>query len=156
MQPVVTPFELEIALSLVEPWNGRYILDFDAVLQEAGAFESTEQRSSDEEDAPSFSLVSGAYRQKKTYGGTSTEHPVEKASEAMGPVIIRNQQNAVSSVINSASGELCTHLFSVWKLTTLPRRVYAATNVEGSRDANRRGRALTLGTGSHRNRKRIP
>ncbi|CCA66417.1 related to DPH2-diphtheria toxin resistance protein [Serendipita indica DSM 11827] len=102
MQPVVTPFELEIALGLVEQWNGRYILDFDAVLQEASAFKSTEQRSSDEEDAPSFSLVSGAYRQKKKYGGTGKEYP---ETEGEGAIVIRNQENAVGNIIESASSE---------------------------------------------------
>lgn len=32
MQPIVTPYELEIALQIDQTWTGKYVLDFEQLL----------------------------------------------------------------------------------------------------------------------------
>lgn len=34
LRPIVTPFELEIALRTEQSWTGRYVLDFEKVIAE--------------------------------------------------------------------------------------------------------------------------
>jgi diphthamide biosynthesis protein 2 len=36
LRPIITPYELEIALKVEQSWSGRYILDFDVLLAEHG------------------------------------------------------------------------------------------------------------------------
>jgi diphthamide biosynthesis protein 2 len=38
-KPIVTPFELEVALQVEQSWSGKYVLDFEKLLaeHEAGA-----------------------------------------------------------------------------------------------------------------------
>lgn len=77
MRPIVTPFELEVALQVEPDWTGKYVLDFEELL--AGAQEKTpelqkgktgsDEEEDEDEDRPVFSLVSGKYRQAKQYGG---------------------------------------------------------------------------------------
>lgn len=76
MRPIVTPFELEVALQVHPDWTGKYVLDFEELLAQAQV-KTPESRKGktgsdddeDDEDRPSFSLVSGKYRQAKQYGG---------------------------------------------------------------------------------------
>lgn len=93
LRPIITPYELEIALKAEQSWTGRYVLDFERLLN-AGpsgmlpsssvfpprrlsvisfAEESPESREADEEDPdqPVFSMVTGKYRHAKRYGGAS-------------------------------------------------------------------------------------
>uniref|UniRef100_H3GMD4 2-(3-amino-3-carboxypropyl)histidine synthase subunit 2 n=1 Tax=Phytophthora ramorum TaxID=164328 RepID=H3GMD4_PHYRM len=64
-KPIVTPYELQLALSPTEEWDGQYKTDFREVIP---ALEQTaqivEQADGDDEDAdkPFFSLVSGTYK----------------------------------------------------------------------------------------------
>ncbi|KAJ2499692.1 Diphthamide biosynthesis protein 2 [Coemansia sp. RSA 1972] len=63
-QPVVTPYELLLALARSREWTGDYITDFHAFLNEL------DQRTDDvssEEDVPHFSLVTGTLRQARRY-----------------------------------------------------------------------------------------
>jgi diphthamide biosynthesis protein 2 len=82
LSPIVTPFELELALQDEMAWTGRYVLDFEAILAESKAaknadtsvddpsIQQVDDTGSDHDiDQPRFSLVSGKYRQAKVYGG---------------------------------------------------------------------------------------
>lgn len=84
MKPIVTPWELEVALGERE-WitggeKGQYTLDFKSVLldsqkegegangQEQSLAGDGDNEESDDPDAPVFSTVTGTYRYRRTYG----------------------------------------------------------------------------------------
>ncbi|KAG6822471.1 hypothetical protein H0H92_013775, partial [Tricholoma furcatifolium] len=84
LRPIVTPFELEVALQSTPNWTGRYVLNFESLLEDASqdkpedgstsasAPDEGGEDESDEEDQdpdrPVFSLVTGTYRKAKRYG----------------------------------------------------------------------------------------
>lgn len=121
-KPIVTPFELEIALGKDVSWTGRYVLDFDQVIEEgkekrvkSGGGESSrkgEEESGREDveeltdgedpDQPQFSLVTGKYRHAKRYTGRP---PGTETSSTEDSVVLRNQDTAISRVDgDSAAG----------------------------------------------------
>ena len=71
-RPIVTPFELQLALQPSPTWTGEYVLDFEEVLAR-GPFKPSSDKDDDIEegdpDRPIFSLVTGKYRHAKRYGG---------------------------------------------------------------------------------------
>lgn len=80
LRPIVTPYELEIALQTEPEWTGEYVLDFKQILDKprepesshqspSGEEEGRERNGDDDEDRPVFSLVTGTYRHAKRYGG---------------------------------------------------------------------------------------
>ncbi|RXW20489.1 hypothetical protein EST38_g5362 [Candolleomyces aberdarensis] len=109
-QPIVTPFELEIALGAGRSWTGKYVLDFGQILKESQAVDGSEKEAekSDNEvdediDQPVFSLVTGKYRQAKRYGTDSKSNGVEADSTSL---VVRNQEDAVSIALpNSAAAQ---------------------------------------------------
>ncbi|KZT04025.1 diphthamide biosynthesis protein [Laetiporus sulphureus 93-53] len=103
LRPIVTPYELEIALRAEMGWTGRYILDFDKLLAENVETED-EQETGEEEgdlDQPIFSLVTGKYRHAKRYGISSTTNGTTESSA----IILRNQESTVTTLADSAAGE---------------------------------------------------
>lgn len=83
----MTPFELEIALKADRSWTGKYVLDFEQLLnaipgkhgcqahdqQKSNNLAADEEHSDGDEDndldRPMFSLITGKYRHAKKYGG---------------------------------------------------------------------------------------
>ncbi|GMF34751.1 unnamed protein product [Phytophthora lilii] len=66
-KPIVTPYELQLALSPTEEWDGQYKTDFREVIPALEhTTQSVEQAAADGEDEdadkPFFSLVSGTYK----------------------------------------------------------------------------------------------
>ncbi|RDB21855.1 Diphthamide biosynthesis protein 2 [Hypsizygus marmoreus] len=108
LRPIVTPFELEVALRSEQSWTGRYVLDFERLLVD-GADSKPESNGprgeGDEEeedsDRPVFSLITGTYRHAKRYGET-TLPMLESDSAAM---ILRNQDSSVARLSDSAAGQ---------------------------------------------------
>lgn len=119
LRPIVTPFELELALTS-KAWTGDYILDFAQLLesstfgQDAGtlAADEREHRGEDDgedgedqdEDAPVFSSATGQYRHPKKYVQRGFKDADELASQATA-LAIRDQSSAVARVLGSAAGE---------------------------------------------------
>ncbi|TFK51534.1 hypothetical protein OE88DRAFT_1659597 [Heliocybe sulcata] len=106
-KPIVTPFELEIALRARESWTGRYVLDFEKLLAEAPETGADAEASSGEDpDQPHFSLITGKYRTARSFGGAGPD-PSAQSIEADGPsaVILRNQDNTVATLADSAAAE---------------------------------------------------
>ncbi|TFY77933.1 hypothetical protein EWM64_g6075 [Hericium alpestre] len=109
-RPIVTPFELQVALQSEPQWTGRYVLDFDQLLAEgeAGAEDDAVSKGAadgeEDLDRPMFSLVTGKYRHARRYGDGSevTKSDVTSGSSA---VIIRNQDGTVATLKDSAAGE---------------------------------------------------
>ncbi|KIY69086.1 diphthamide biosynthesis protein [Cylindrobasidium torrendii FP15055 ss-10] len=107
MRPIVTPFELEVALQVDPDWTGKYVLDFEELLAMAQVKtpELQKEKSGDEEedeDRPVFSLVSGKYRQAKQYGG---EHPIPASETASSQALVtRDSEGALTRLPGSAAG----------------------------------------------------
>ncbi|KDN49710.1 hypothetical protein RSAG8_01775, partial [Rhizoctonia solani AG-8 WAC10335] len=100
-RPIVTPFELEIALGADRSWTGEYVLDFDQILSRQGTDEDAlnDQDSDDDPDRPSFSLVTGTYRHAKRYVDP------KGASSGSYAVAVRNNEGALSQVVATAGSE---------------------------------------------------
>lgn len=77
-RPIVTPFELQLALQPSPTWTGEYVLDFEEVLARGSAKPSSDNDEAVNEvdpDRPIFSLVTGKYRHAKRYGGELFQNP---------------------------------------------------------------------------------
>lgn len=98
LRPIVTPFELQMALGVVATWDGRYSLDFGKVLEE-NHVEPTQNTPSDE-DEPEFSLITGKYRQVKNYSDLQAE---SNAATTEGALVQRNQEGTVAKMASAAS-----------------------------------------------------
>ncbi|EIW77988.1 diphthamide biosynthesis protein [Coniophora puteana RWD-64-598 SS2] len=102
-KPIVTPFELEVALMPEGTWTGRYVLDFEQLLAESKALGTDEERDvngdEDEEDRdrPSFSLVTGKYRSARQFRGISASNMDPSA------IVLRNQNGTVATLADSAA-----------------------------------------------------
>ncbi|KAM5540108.1 hypothetical protein V8D89_006248 [Ganoderma adspersum] len=118
LRPIVTPYELEVALQPTQTWTGRYVLDFEQLLREqkVGLGEGTSvsapspslsltifTKIPEDLDQPVFSLVSGKYRHAKRYGD-----PEEAASNGdvdSSALILRNQEGALTKMEDSAAAQ---------------------------------------------------
>ncbi|GAA5931462.1 hypothetical protein JCM3775_006860 [Rhodotorula graminis] len=118
LRPIVTPFELELALT-GKAWTGDYLLDFAALLesstfgQDAGtvgsgesASESDDDEEQDEDDGerPVFSAATGTYRHPKRYTN-KVFADADALTSAASALSIRDTSSAVSRVLGSAAGE---------------------------------------------------
>ncbi|OCH91570.1 diphthamide biosynthesis protein [Obba rivulosa] len=104
LRPIVTPYELEIALRAPQSWTGRYVLEFEKLLAEAP--DGTQNVSADPEkgdedlDQPVFSLATGKYRHAKRYGAPETNANLNDPSSAL---VLRDQDGTVA-LKDSAAG----------------------------------------------------
>ncbi|KAI0350265.1 diphthamide biosynthesis protein [Trametes cingulata] len=109
LRPIITPYELEVALQPTQSWTGRYVLDFDQLLREHqdGLDNAQPQEGGEHEeedlDQPVFSLTTGKYRHAKRYGGATDTAPNGDADSSA--VILRNQEGALSKMDDSAAAQ---------------------------------------------------
>ncbi|KAG7085580.1 hypothetical protein E1B28_003135 [Marasmius oreades] len=97
-RPIVTPYELEIALQPDPQWTGHYVLDFEKLLaKESSAADEThnDKQHSDEEDGdwPMFSLVTGKYRHARRFGGVTETREAQSENESSSSLISRKDQS---------------------------------------------------------------
>ncbi|KJA16045.1 hypothetical protein HYPSUDRAFT_71650 [Hypholoma sublateritium FD-334 SS-4] len=116
LRPIVTPFELEVALQSEPRWEGTYVLDFTQLLADAqqspplpsGA--TTEEEAGadisrgDDSEQPAFSLVTGTYRHTKTFGRAERDGRGREGAEPASAVVLRNQDGALAVMEDSAAG----------------------------------------------------
>ncbi|KAH8554044.1 diphthamide biosynthesis protein 2 [Umbelopsis sp. PMI_123] len=107
-RPIVTPFELEMALSKQKEWTGDYITDFQQLLPGLRDDEFTyddeeerEENSSDEE--PHFSLITGEYKRERIYGSKNLDG-TSLLTSGITDLSLRNNETALSSLLESPSG----------------------------------------------------
>ncbi|KAH9016449.1 diphthamide biosynthesis protein [Lactarius pseudohatsudake] len=102
-RPIVTPFELQLALQPSPTWTGEYVLDFDQVLAREPPKHLLDDEDEDgDPDRPVFSLVTGKYRHAKRYGEDDPTPAQESTSSAL---ILRDQDGTVTTLRDSAAGE---------------------------------------------------
>ncbi|KAJ7074706.1 diphthamide biosynthesis protein [Mycena amicta] len=99
LRPIITPFELEIALQSEQSWTGRYVLDFGKLLREnAGDVSDSPETppDSDDPDRPVFSLVTGKYRHTKRFGDKGKAAEEDPTPAAPSSVVLRNHETALA------------------------------------------------------------
>lgn len=115
-KPIVTPFELQLALSERDEWTGELKTDFSEVLP---AITQTSQEleasagvvgSDDTSDAPFFSLVSGTYQAKSASraAANATLALEDGDSEAATALQTRNEHTELSTYRSEAAEFLAT------------------------------------------------
>ncbi|WVQ82524.1 diphthamide biosynthesis protein 2 [Cryptococcus sp. DSM 104549] len=117
LRPIVTPWELELALQGPEHvWAPeKWTLDLDSVLREAqeraaeaeGA-PTPDADADDSDDGPEFSLITGKMRTKKRYHDGSASAP---PTDAMGELTIRNQDFSLAKLESAGSTFLASREF---------------------------------------------
>ncbi|KAH9994336.1 putative diphthamide synthesis protein-domain-containing protein [Russula compacta] len=100
-RPIVTPFELQLALQPSPMWSGEYVLDFDEVLARGPPNPSPDEGEEDDPDRPVFSLVTGKYRHAKRYGDNDRTPEPASSSSAL---VLRDQDGTVATLRDSAAG----------------------------------------------------
>ncbi|TPX45357.1 hypothetical protein SeLEV6574_g03908 [Synchytrium endobioticum] len=110
LRPIVTPFELELALNGQDgEWVGRdmaYVTDLDKMRikleaslnicgSSGGSIGCTGMDSGNEDDDPHFSLVTGKYKQVKKYTVSNHSDGIEHVSSG-STVVVRNQDTALT------------------------------------------------------------
>ncbi|THH05897.1 hypothetical protein EW145_g4460 [Phellinidium pouzarii] len=114
LRPIITPYELEIALQPEPEWTGKYVLDFQELLanakldsqcrDETGKNKDTTNDDELDPDQPVFSLVTGTYRHAKRYGNDSsnTKDATESPTQS-GHLMPRSKENALAKMSDSAA-----------------------------------------------------
>ncbi|KAG0308451.1 Diphthamide biosynthesis protein 2 [Dissophora globulifera] len=130
-RPIVTPFELEIALSKSREWTGEYVTDFQQLLPDEDKIgidkikisqvqldaasdredenddeSGDHDQDSDEDEVPHYSLVTGQLKQNKKYV-TSKEDTKELTAliEGTKDLTVRDKNTSVATLMSSAAGE---------------------------------------------------
>ncbi|KAL9932830.1 hypothetical protein V8E36_008085 [Tilletia maclaganii] len=119
-RPIVTPFEMELALGPEGVWTGEYEVDLgklvdrlgDARLSDAdvggdkavsGKDENENEGSDEDDDVPHYSFVTGTYVSRTKYGRDDNSHEDGAASKP-GTVMALSHGGRQVAVIQSASG----------------------------------------------------
>ncbi|KAJ3416541.1 Diphthamide biosynthesis protein 2 [Chytridiales sp. JEL 0842] len=118
LRPIVTPFELELALVKGKAWTGAYETDLGLLAPRIGkeAQEELERQAAaagtlggsdddEDDDEPHFSLSTGGYKKSKKYASFNPTSTISSSS-ANGTVSIRTPSGALSTfTVSSASAE---------------------------------------------------
>lgn len=91
-RPVITPFELTMALDKEKPWTGEWITDFESLLKLNGDSREGQTKSSEEgededseDEPPEFDLRTGKYISTSRPLRQRTEKTLEERSDSEGP-----------------------------------------------------------------------
>ncbi|KAL1921869.1 uncharacterized protein VTP21DRAFT_10511 [Calcarisporiella thermophila] len=113
-RPIVTPYELEIAVDPENGWTGEYETTFDRLLEKEADVTGEATREKDEkseevsedEDIPHYSLVTGQLKQGRRWASASSEKDNNQLVSSMQQLTLRNQDSAlISRTLGSAAGE---------------------------------------------------
>lgn len=117
-RPIVTPFEMMLALDESRSWTGEYVLDMERLINQEGQSSSANQEEEgggdeeeEDEDRPHFSLVTGGYVSRRRFDtenenddGNNDEGRNDAASLAhTGAVVVRSANGEVTRVLDSAN-----------------------------------------------------
>ncbi|KAH0835596.1 putative diphthamide synthesis protein [Lanmaoa asiatica] len=118
-RPIITPYELEVALQAEGTWSGRYVLDFGRLLAEYGSGNDASNAEEDRDpDQPTFSLITGKYRHARRFGGKipitpeymvfqshlpSAPEPSDGDTPSPNALVLRNQDGTMTVLPESAA-----------------------------------------------------
>ncbi|KAJ1644605.1 Diphthamide biosynthesis protein 2 [Coemansia asiatica] len=101
-RPVVTPYEMMLALSRSREWSGNYITDFREFLDAAEKFRPEGVlEEEDDSDVPHFSLVTGTLKQRRKYDAPKGA----SLRDGSGALAVRNDKTEVAKYLGSAAAE---------------------------------------------------
>ncbi|PWN92309.1 diphthamide biosynthesis protein [Acaromyces ingoldii] len=98
-KPIVTPWEMQIALDGGRGWSGEYILELGKVLEE-GERQKQGADDAEGEDEPHFSLVTGGFVSRRHRPNMEGESEEQQA----GTVALRSNDGIVTKIMDSAGG----------------------------------------------------
>ncbi|KAI7831075.1 putative diphthamide synthesis protein-domain-containing protein [Kickxella alabastrina] len=104
-KPIVTPFEMMLAMSRTREWTGDYVTDFGDFLELAQEDEPQEDcagSGSEDSDTPHYSLVTGALKHRRRYNDPAASGGVEAGA---GDLILRNNKTDIAKYLGSAAAE---------------------------------------------------
>ncbi|RHZ72159.1 hypothetical protein Glove_245g24 [Diversispora epigaea] len=108
-RPIVTPFELEIALDSSKQWTGEYILEFRQLLLSSEEIKKNEINhdydGGDDNDEPHYSLISGELKKGRKYAIIKNNEDNKDNKDGVTDLTLRDKNTSVSTVLNSAAGE---------------------------------------------------
>ncbi|TDH68432.1 hypothetical protein CCR75_007666 [Bremia lactucae] len=110
-KPIVTPYEVQIALSPSEEWNGQYKTDFSELIPMLDqGFQCADK---EERDKPFFSLVSGTYKTSSFSNVAErkdTTHALTASEEAAASsaLQLKNERAELTTYHNVAAAFLAT------------------------------------------------
>lgn len=116
-KPIVTPYELQLALSSSDEWTGEYKTDFLEVLpaiaktSQALDYEAAEAGSGHEDDdKPYFSLVTGTYKSsvRTTTSASNKQSEVDATSVSSTALQIKNENSDLVEYRSEAGEYLAT------------------------------------------------
>ncbi|ORX46325.1 diphthamide biosynthesis protein 2 [Hesseltinella vesiculosa] len=107
-RPIVTPYELELALMKSAEWTGNYVLDFSKLLPHlrSGDFQYDEEKddgSSDDEGH--FSLITGQYVSNPFQKVRHTSEDAMALTSQLSGLTLRNQETTITQLLNSTAGD---------------------------------------------------
>ncbi|PAV16833.1 diphthamide biosynthesis [Pyrrhoderma noxium] len=107
LRPIITPFELGLALQDEPTWTNEYILDFQEIISRNSGDADNEEKNKEgnDTDKPSFSLVTGTYRHAKRYHDGPEISEEEKGSNLSQDLIKRSQESTLAKIHNSAAAQ---------------------------------------------------
>ncbi|KAG2018586.1 diphthamide biosynthesis protein 2 [Coprinopsis cinerea AmutBmut pab1-1] len=124
LRPIITPFELEVALSKEVRWDGTYKLDFASILPSSppspgstplsssatneveGEGGEEEEEEEEDPDTPHFSLVSGKLVNSRLYPASSSSSSHQPSST--NGELVQTNPSALQVLPNSAAAHFLT------------------------------------------------
>ncbi|KAJ2059293.1 hypothetical protein GGI17_004480 [Coemansia sp. S146] len=100
--PVVTPFEMQLALSKSRQWTGDYVTDFHAFLDDAERELAEPDNSDDDNDEPHFSLITGTLKQNRRFNDPRSQSAVGADSAQLATT---NKHTEIAQYMGSAGAE---------------------------------------------------
>ncbi|KAJ2028803.1 Diphthamide biosynthesis protein 2 [Coemansia sp. RSA 2337] len=101
MSPVVTPFEMQLALSKTRQWTGDYVTDFHAFLDDAERELAEKEEETPSDDEPHFSLITGTLKQNRRYNDPRSQS-TESGSAQLATM---NKHTEIAQYMGSAGAE---------------------------------------------------
>ena len=92
-RPIISPFELELALTLGKEWTGEYETDFRRLLPGLATTLATDPVQHDEDAEAEFSMLTGTYR-------TRHDTALQQSTDAVVP---RSEHTAVANITSAGS-----------------------------------------------------
>jgi diphthamide biosynthesis protein 2 len=114
-KPIITPYELKLALQKDVTWESNWVIDFDSVLQGAD-LDTTDDQNSDD-DRPEFDSITGTYVSSRPLRRARLEIEPDEPSQACGSTNAlatrMTTQLAIRGSVSTAAEHL--HRRSSWR-----------------------------------------